>query len=311
MHEDEGIEGAAASGDDPTTPKEGARTTEHLIGLAQITFDGLFAPANLDEAVAASWKPGASKDLYNRRWIITKILERPQGGFYGRIGFVKEGEVSTLKFDPDRGDFVEGAAPSGVTVPFFISPDGRVSYQLIANVVREATFIRAFTELMHEGNDGVFQWTVIPLSVERSYDDWIRSVAKVTKFDFRLDRPNPHYDDDYLIEKLVEDTRAVSIRLAGMAPADGQIDTESDPFRQALDHVERKYGRATITGLDDNDSETVWAKMKGAAARTLARVKTRGTGPQASVDELVGAVSNLPAGSQAVTISDSEDDLAG
>jgi len=290
--------------------EEPAREVDHLIGLAQIEFEGLHTPSSIEEAVKASWHPGASRELYNRKWIITKILDSPSGGFFGKIGFVKEAEVQTLTFDEEVSDFIEGEAPSGVTVPFFISNDGKVSYQLIANVVREATFIRAFTELMHAGS-GLYTWKLTPLSIELEYGEWFRSIEKVTKFDFTLDRPNPHYGDDHLIEELIEGTKSARLRLAGTAATNGSIETDSEPFRQALDHVIKNYGRATIAGIDENNTETVWTKLKGAASRTLARVKSRGPGPQASVTELVSAIATIPAGSQPVALSDNEDEIAG
>lgn len=292
------------------TSGDSARETEHTIAVAQVTFEGLFAPDSVRQAVNESWTPGLNKDLYRRRWILTRILEESPQGYFGKIGFVREGEVNTLAYDEERGDFIEGQAPTGVTVPFFLSIDGRISFQLISNVVRESTFIRAFSELMNS-SDANFDWVLTPLAYEFEYDNWIQTVERVTRFDFTLDRPNPHYGDDHLIEKLVEETRVEHLRLAGVAPADGKINTDSEPFLQALDHVIRNYGRATLTGVDDKNDETVWTKAKGIASKTLAKIRTRGPGPQATQDELIYAVSTLPAGSTPTVMNDVPDEIAG
>ncbi|WP_154606762.1 hypothetical protein [Rhodococcus sp. AQ5-07] len=156
-----------------------------------------------------------------------------------------------------------------------------------------------------------FDWILTPLAYETNYENWFQSVERVIRFDFTLDRPNPHYGDDYLIEQLVEQTHVEHLRLAGSAPSDEGVNTESEPFRQALDHVARNYGRATLTGVDENNDETVWTKFKGVASRTLARVRTRGPGPQASADELMGAISNIPAGSAPMVMDGAPDEIAG
>lgn len=298
--------------EDPNPPseEESARLTDHTIAIAQVSFAGLFEPGSVRAAVAASWTPGLTKVLYRREWILTKILEETELGYFGRIGFVREGEVNTLKYDEEKNDFVEGQAPAGVTVPFFLSHEGKISFQLISNVVSERTFVRAFQELMNSSN-AHFDWIVTPLAYESEYKIWSETVERVVKFDFTLDRPNPHYGDDHLIEMLVEETQAEHLRFAGTAAADGSIDTNSEPFQQALDHVIRNYGRATVTGVDNNNEETIWTKSKGFASKTLAKFRTRGPGPQATREELVFALSNLSTGSTPVDIDDTSDEIAG
>ncbi|MEU2004492.1 hypothetical protein ACH47B_26175 [Rhodococcus sp. NPDC019627] len=289
---------------------DSGRLTEHTIGVAEVTFEGLFVPGSISQAVEESWTPGLTKDLYKRRWYLTKILDEAPQGYFGKIGFVREDEINTLIFDKERGDFIEGQAPTGVMVPFFLSHSGVISFQIISNVVREQTFIRAFSDLMNSGR-GPSQWILTPLAYESDYKNWLETVERVTRFDFTLDRPNPHYDDDYLIERLVEETHVEHLRLAGTAPVDGKIDTDSEPFQQALDHVTRNYGRATLTGIDDKNDETIWTKIKGTASKTLARVRTRGSGPQATEDELMAAISRLPVGSSPMAMDDASDEIAG
>ncbi|RAL30970.1 hypothetical protein [Rhodococcus sp. AQ5-07] len=118
----------ASEGFPNTNSDDSARLTEHTIGVAEVTFAGLFAPDTIAQAVEQSWTPGLTKDLYRRRWILTRILEESNLGYFGKIGFVREDEVNTLAFDSEKGDFVEGQAPTGVTVPFFLSKDGKISF---------------------------------------------------------------------------------------------------------------------------------------------------------------------------------------
>jgi hypothetical protein len=100
-----------------------------------------------------------------------------------------------------------------------------------------------------------------------------------------VDRPNPHYDDDYLIEDAVEGLRAKYLKLVAAARDDEGLDADHDLFQQALDHVIREYGRAAVHGVDVAGHESTWVKVKGALAVVAAKVKLKAAGPPEVDDE--------------------------
>ncbi|GHP16743.1 hypothetical protein RN2511_014790 [Rhodococcus sp. NKCM2511] len=283
--------------------------SDYLIGLAQVHFEGLDNPDSVSDAVKQSWTAGGGKILYGRRWTITKIIEDTGNGYFGKLGFVREDEISTVMFDEEVKDFIQGSTSSGVVVPFFLTTSGQLAYQLLSGTVRETTFLRAFSEIINQGAQ-LFDWILTPISIEIDYANWVTDIAKVSRFDFTLERPNPHYHDDDLVERIVEETEAEYIRLTGQAQSGKGLNTDSDAFKQALDHVSRNYGRATITGSDQSNNETVWTKPKNSTARTLARVKVPSLGPgaEAPLEALRIALTRVPAGAQAVDLDQSDDE---
>ena len=291
-----------------STGQDSDKPTDYLVGVAAISFEGLFYGTDMAEAVSLSWHPGHSRQLYGRRWTITKVIESSGGDYFGKIGFVRTDDINTVSFDRDENDFVQGHTSSGAVVPFLISGH-QIAYQLVPGAVRESTFIRAFTELMNSAQGNPVIWNLTPLSVETSYDSWAEGIDRITKFDFRLDPPNPHYGQDVIIEALVEGTNAEYVRLVGSAAKGQAIDTNSDPFQQALDHVSKDYGRATLTGLDDRNNETVWTKAKREVARTLARFRiTERGGSEAPQVALKSALLQLPTQALPVHIDESDDE---
>jgi hypothetical protein len=278
------------------TSAEGEKEVSYTVGFAKAQLDGLFAAEDLQSAVKQSWKAGAEVTRYGRHWTLSRVLASDKDGVYGKIGFVNANQLDTLSFDKIELDFVRGQAPSGVVVPFFISHDMVVSYQLIAGIVRINTFINALEELLNAGSQGLFKWNIAPLTLEISYEEWRQSVARVTRFDLRLERPNPHYHGDAIAETLVEGLRVEYLRLSGV-PYDetAGIDTDSDVFRQALDHVLRDYGSATLTGVDSQGAQSVFVKVRDAVSRLSARVRVIAAGgPEVPEHALRDARLKLP-----------------
>lgn len=124
------------------------------------------------------------------------------------IGFVNANQFDTLAFDRDKLEFVRGQAPSGLVVPFLIAHDMVVSYQLISGIVRDNSFIGALEGLLNAGIRKLFSWSISPVTFKISYEDWRESVVRITRFDMRLERPNPHYHGDRIVEDLVEGLKA-------------------------------------------------------------------------------------------------------
>ncbi len=110
----------------------------------------------------------------------------------GRIGFIREGEFTTVGWDDADQDFEIGRAPGGVIVPFAINTStGVVAFQRRAGVVRPTTLAGAFRGLLNVIRRD--QWIVAPLTVVLSFSDWQGDVVRVTPARFRLQQPNPEF----------------------------------------------------------------------------------------------------------------------
>jgi len=262
----------------------GEEERNYRVGLGVVTLEGLFQDL-LGEALTASWTTGATVTRYRRRWTLSKIHSQTTDSIVGQIGFVGENEVTTLFFDYDTGDFVRGGAPSGVLVPFAIRlSDGLVAYQLRPGMVREESFAGALAALLNT-TPNEYVWSVEAAVDFRSWDEWRSEVDSVTSFAFRLDKPNPHYDDDWRVEDLIENLQLEYARLAGKALDERGVNTDDEFFRQALDHVLREYGRAAVDGQTADGKESTWVKVKGMAASVMARLTVRAVGAEEIPEE--------------------------
>jgi hypothetical protein len=262
----------------------GEEERNYRVGLGVVTLEGLFQDS-MREALTASWTTGATVTRYRRKWTLSKIHRLTEDSIVGQIGFVGENEVTTLFFDYDTGDFVRGGAPSGVLVPFAIRlSDGLVAYQLRPGMVREESFSGALAALLNT-TANEYVWSVEAAVEFRSWEEWRREVESVTSFAFRLDKPNPHYDDDWRVENLIEDLQLEYARLGGKALDARGVNTDDDFFRQALDHVLRNYGRAAVDGQTAEGRESTWVKVKGMAASVMARLTMSAVGAEEIPEE--------------------------
>lgn len=278
------------------TSTEDETEVSYTIGFAKAELEGLFADS-FERAIRGSWVPGAEVTRYGRQWTLSKMLSFDKSAVYGKIGFVDTDQLDTLFFDRDKFDFVRGQAPSGIVVPFIISRDFLVSYQLIGETVKESTFINALEALLNAGNSQFYSWDIKPLTFEVSYEAWRENVETVTRFELRLERPNPNYHGDKIAEDLVEGLMAEYVRLSGVARDEANgIDTDSDIFQQALDHVLRNYGNAKLVGVDSQGDQSVFLKMRNAVSRlsTKVRVSVPGGGPEVPEEALRAAREKLP-----------------
>lgn len=281
----------------------------YRVGLGVVTLDGLFQD-DLRDALRASWIAGASVTRYRRRWNLSRVHQETDELMVGRIGFVGESEVSTVFFDYDDGDFVQEGVPSGVLVPFGIRlSDGLVAYQLRPGIVGEESFAGAFAALLNSAaNECV--WSVKTAVEYRSWEDWRADVSSVTAFNFRLDRPNPHYADDDRVESIIEDIRLEYARLAGKAREGEGVNTEDDLFRQAVDHVLRNYGRAAVDGVTPDGRESTWVKVKNLAASVVARLTvTAQGGDEIPEEELVAVLHRERVGRSGLDLAVLEEDI--
>lgn len=281
----------------------------YRVGLGVVKLDGLFQ-SELREALRASWIAGATVTRYRRRWNLSRVHQETDEVMVGRIGFVGESEVSTVFFDYDAGDFVREGVPSGVLVPFAIRlSDGLVAYQLRPGIVREESFAGAFAALLNSAANE-YVWSVETAVENQSWESWRADVSAVTAFNFRLDRPNPHYADDDEVESIIEDIRLEYARLAGKAREGEGINTDDDLFRQAVDHILRNYGRAAVDGVTRDGRESTWVKVKGLAASVVARLTaTAQGGDEIPEEELVNVLQRESVGRSGLDLAVLEDDI--
>lgn len=278
------------------------------LGFAQASLVGLFNDG-FSEALRESWRAGTTITRYGRRWHLTKIIAETDDLDFGRIGFVNDDAASTLQFDRESNDFVHGEAPSGVVVPFAIrKSDGVIAYQLRPGIVRETTFTGALEELLN-ASGGRHVWEIRTFTEERNFSDWLGTYPIVTRFDFTLERPNPHYFGADRVEHAIEDVRLESIRLVGKARDGEAIDPTADLFQQAVDHVTRDYGKAKVVGSSPDGNETVWVKLRGVVnGRVAAKRTRRAVGTEEAPEALLREALSAAPGGELLNLNAQDDD---
>ena len=219
---------------------------------AKITLEG-FGDRSSSEyfrsSLEQSWTPGAQVTRYERSWRLSKSAEHDEGVWHGRIGFVKEGELSTLDWDDSKEDFIRGEASSGVVVPFLIDGGSRiVSFQLVSGQVRTKTVTSNLQALFNTSK--AHYWKIEPLSFKTGFEDWKSTVSCISKCKFRLSYPNPNWTGRENIKELMDGLRAEVITLRARADKESSIETDSDLFQQAMDHIRLGYGSAEMVGTE-------------------------------------------------------------
>jgi len=254
------------------------------VAYGRMDVDGLFSttPSAMRVALRESWQSGASVSRYGRTWHLPSYVEIDDMTWRGRIGFVNEDDLTTLEWDARRMDFVEGAASSGVVVPFVIRLDTRVvAFQLISGTVRPTTFTGALQGMLNVQH--AHRWLIRPLVRHQSLESWKRSVDRISSFSFRLNIPNPNWTGREKVENIMEELNTEIIRLRGSAAGSESVGTDSDLFRQAMDHVQRGYGRAVVRGTEaTTNEETEWNSDDDGSVPVVSIVE--GTDDQAEVD---------------------------
>ncbi|MDN4474331.1 hypothetical protein QQX09_00525 [Demequina sp. SYSU T00192] len=260
------------------------------LGYARAVFTSLLD--DVDGAVKVSWVAGTSITRHGRTWKITKVVEETDDYYYGRIGFLVPGQAETLDFDLEAKDFVHGEAPSGRVVPFILrKTDGLITYQLIPGVVRETTFTGALQALLNAPGSP-YEWKILGLARQSDYSEWRASVKRIVAFEFRMQRPNPHYGGRPYVEKMVEGTHAEYVKISARARENDGLDDQSEIFQQALDHTIRNYGKATISGVLADGHESNWVKPQSQSGRVPSKRVVKGRGAHEAPSDLL--VSQMP-----------------
>jgi len=184
---------------------------------------------------------------------------------------------------------------------------GNIAYQLRSGLVRESTFISALQALLNASRNQ-YIWSIRSLTEPYNYEDWLPTVERVTGFELRLERPNPHYRGDEIAEQLLEGIRLEYARLSGAElPGEG-VDVDSTIFIQALDHVLHDYGRASLRALDRQGSESVWVKLRNQVGSVLARQRRQAIGGDDAPTEVIrDALYDPPRLGDAILLGDSDE----
>jgi len=257
-----------------------------LLGLGAHSADAQYFERALDQ----SWVPGTRVSRYGRPWILSARAEPEPGMWAGHMGFVTEGELSTLEWDELTMDFVRGEASSGVVVPFVVSIENRiVSYQLFSDLVRQTTVTSNLQALLNK--EGTHHWAVRAMSLRRTFDEWLDSVSLVSSFNFRLTYPNPGWVNREKIEDLMTGWKAEILSIRGRAAKNRTIKTNSDWFEQAMDHVRLGYGSVSVTGPEkDTGAESLYRETKdGGVVPVIERMPAEEGAYEVSAQELSAA----------------------
>ena len=227
-------------------------TREFQISHAELVQEGLgeHAPADYySRTLQESWRPGTEVTRYSRTWRLSRASQIRAGLWHGRIGYVKEGQFSTVDWDDRNKEFIRGEASSGVVVPFLVDVEHRlVSFQLIPGEVRENTVTSNLQALLN--SQETYRWKITPCRYRQTFAQWRSSVSRVSTFSTVLELPNPSWTGRQKIQDLLEGLHAELVRIRARASDDGSIDDESDWFRESMDHVRQGYGKVDIIGTD-------------------------------------------------------------
>lgn len=278
------------------------------VGFASCVIDGMFGQMqDLAGALRESWRAGTTTTRYGRTWYLAKPeIDTDRQVWTGRIGFLRESDVSTVLWDEAAQDFVRHNVPGGVIVPFAITtPDSLAAFQLRPRDVRPTTFTGALQSLLTTGSR-TYSWRVRPLVVHTGFEQWRVRVQRVTDFRFRLERPNPHYHDNDAVESMIESLSLQVATLRGQPPEGQTVNTNSTTFRQMLDHVRLSYGHGVVRGeeLDGQDSE--WRSTDGGVIPTTRSVESSDE-DEIDTEDLIAAVLNPPADATAQTEMEPDD----
>ena len=222
------------------------------ISHALISPSGLFGqlPGNeFGNLLMESWVAGAEVTRFGRTWKLSRPMIAGRALWGGHLGYVREGDVSTLDWDDVEMDFVRGEAASGVVVPFLIDGNRRlVTFQLFAGKVRKNTVTGNLQALLNANER--YRWVIEPVIGGISYDNWRRQMSGITKLDLVLEKPNPNWTGREEVEALVEGLECEKIKMTVAAKKDSTLNDRSTWFQQMMLHIRQGYGRAKLLGLD-------------------------------------------------------------
>jgi hypothetical protein len=222
-------------------------------------------PSNARENLIEDVRPATLIERYNRVWHMGQV-NRDERFIYGRIGFEAAGD--TTLWNETLQDFEEVVLPQGKTSPFAVDLDElRVAFQLRTPFIRPKTFTGAFQSLLNEAA-GELRWQMQQEVTVVSWEDWRRSVSRVTAIRFTLERPNPNYAGRRRVEELIEGTNTAMLNtILRAAPEDlDGLNVDNEFVQESLEHVLVGNGSATAEGEEIEEREahfTSWSSRQG------------------------------------------------
>ena len=253
---------------------------EFRISHAWIQLEGLGehgSPEYFRSALDQSWVAGAQVTRYTRTWRLSRQTEPGEGLRAGHLGFVEEGELSTLHWDETGKDFIRGEASSGVVIPLLIDDIPRmgdtrrlISFQLLPGAVRPMTVASNLQALLNTKKTHI--WKITPISVQKSFDQWVSTVEGVATFNVRLTYPNPNWTGRENVEGLVEGLKAETVTIrakafvetinGGSVPIIDRIrssheslEVTTEDLRQSQDQLIESRSQDTVVVEADEESE--------------------------------------------------------
>ena len=232
-------------------------------------------------ALHESWIPGMEVVRYGRTWRLTDRTAVEEGRWGGKLGFVKEGNISRLMWDPKNFDFRREAISSGIVVPFLIDTDRHlVSFQIKPADVRVVSVTGNLQALLNEGL--LDRWRITPLYGQAGpdYDTWRKSVRTIKRFKAsKLRKRNPHWGSEDKIKSLMDDYSAETVDIIARNNADG-LNENSEWFQECKNHIDDDYGEGEFAGEDLKTGKSSIYRQEG-SPYLIHRLRIRG---EAEVD---------------------------
>jgi hypothetical protein len=219
--------------------------------------------------------PGASTERYKRVWHVGRV-EVEDSFFFGRLGF--EGSGTADLWNEDERDFEETRTPAGVASPFAIElSDLNLVFQTRGQDIQVTSFTGAMQKILRDASGE--SWRIETAQTEMSFDQWRRTVDRVTEMRFHVEPPNPNYQGRPDLQRLIE---GASLSAADITlQSETGIETDADIVRQLLDHVNRDYGRDVAVGervVDGEVIETVYSSDLNGETEIVVLPANPGTG---------------------------------
>jgi hypothetical protein len=226
-----------------------AKVAYALLGFGE----GQIAPKDWGEALRISLRPGTTVERYGRRWFMAQWRESSSGPWIeGRLAFESTSEASDI-WDDERNDVrpIESLGMPVQVVPFVIDVEnGRVAFELRTNVVRPGTFQGNFQALLVTASG--LPWRVTLEGVRQPpWEEWERSVERLTKVWITMHRPNPHSPMKELEELFDRGVKSAQVIAMG-----DDIDFDGAELLAAAFAHARDYGRVSAEGVVEADDET-------------------------------------------------------
>ena len=280
------------------TERASEMAKEFRIAHAMIMLEGLAGsgpPEYFRSALKQSWVAGTQTTRYGRTWKLSKGTRPENSLWLGRMGFVKDGDLTTVEWDETQQDFIRGEASSGIVVPFIINDDHRViSFQLLAGKVRPKTVTSNLQSLLNV--EGTHTWSIRPATLRKTLDQWLDSVHRLSTLNVQLTYPNPRWTGRNKVKDIMTTLNAVTVGITATADQDNAIDTQSDWFRQSIDHIRQGYGQIVLTGPNNetgDESKFVETAEEGGTVRLIDHVAASDDAIEVTIDDLKGKQSNL------------------